>query len=54
MCTCVRLKRGLFGTQIPTMSLLYEPRRDFQLCGILTSVDSDEFAQPPFNLRNPK
>ena len=24
---------------------------DFQQCGILTSVDSDERAQPPFKLR---
>ena len=28
--------------------------RDFQQCGILTSVDSDEPVQPPFKLRNPK
>ena len=27
---------------------------DFQQCGILTSVDSDEPVQPPFKLRNPK
>ena len=27
---------------------------DFQQCGILTSVDSDEPAQPPFKLRNSK
>ena len=27
---------------------------DFQQCGILTSVDSDEPLQPPFQLRNPK
>ena len=25
---------------------------DFQQCGILTSVDSDEPVQPPFKLRN--
>ena len=25
---------------------------DFQQCGILTSVDSDEPVQPPFRLRN--
>ena len=28
--------------------------RDFQHCGILTSVDSDEPVQPPFKLRNLK
>ena len=28
--------------------------RDFQQCGILTSVDSDEPVQPPFRLRNLK
>ena len=28
--------------------------RDFQQCGILTSVDSDEPVQPPFKLRNLK
>ena len=27
---------------------------DFQQCGILTSVDSDEPWQPPFKLRNSK
>ena len=27
---------------------------DFQQCGILTSVDLDEHAQPPFKLRNSK
>ena len=27
---------------------------DFQRCGILTSVDSDEPVQPPFKLRNSK
>ena len=28
--------------------------RDFQQCGILTSVDSDGPVQPPFKLRNVK
>ena len=28
--------------------------RDFQQCGILTSVDSDEPVQPLFKLRNSK
>ena len=28
--------------------------RDFQQCGISTSVDSDEPVQPPFKLRNSK
>ena len=27
---------------------------DFQQCGILTSVDSDEPVQPPFKIGNPK
>ena len=27
---------------------------DFQECGIVTSVDSDEPVQPPFKLRNLK
>ena len=27
---------------------------DFQQCGNLTSVDSDEAVQPPFKLRNTK
>ena len=27
---------------------------DFQQCGILTSVDSDELVQPPIRLRNSK
>ena len=30
------------------------PICDFQQCGILTSVDSDEPVQPHFNLRNSK
>ena len=29
-------------------------QRDFQQCGILTSVDSDKPVQPPFELRNSK
>ena len=32
--------------------LLSEPQRDFQQCGILTSVDSDEPVPPRFKLRN--
>ena len=32
----------------------YEPRHNFQQCGILTSVDSDKPVQPPLKLRNPK
>ena len=28
--------------------------RDFQQCGILTSVDSDQPVQHPFTLRNSK
>ena len=28
--------------------------RDFQQCGILTSVDSDEPVQPPFKLKTSK
>ena len=35
-------------------SLYYQLSRDFQQCGILTSVDSDEPVQPPFKLRNSK
>ena len=33
---------------------LIEPQRDFQQCGILACVDSDEPVQPPFKLRNSK
>ena len=34
----------------------FEPRRDFQQCCILNSVDSDESVQPPFylSLETPK
>ena len=38
-----------------TLFLLFmtnEYRRDFQQCGILNSVDSDEPVQSPFELRN--
>ena len=31
---------------------LHDTRFDFQQCGILTSVDSDEQVQPPVKLRN--
>ena len=37
-------KYGLFNTRT----------RDFQQCGILTSVDLDESARPPFKLRKTK
>ena len=33
---------------------IWAATRDFQQCGILTSVDSDELVQPPFKLRNSK
>ena len=33
---------------------IYAPTCDFQQCDILTSVDSDEAAQPPFKLKNSK
>ena len=36
------------------VGITFEPRRDFQQCGILTSVDSDEAVQPLFKLRNSK
>ena len=32
----------------------FDNLRDFQQCGILTSVDSDEPLQSPFKLRNSK
>ena len=34
--------------------IIWAATRDFQQCGILTSVDSDEHVQPPFKLRNSK
>ena len=49
---------GLFPVILLRLALfldgLNEPRStcDFQQCGILTSVDSDESLQPPFKLRN--
>ena len=33
---------------------LYKNTCDFQQCGILTSVDSDEHEHPPLKLRNSK
>ena len=39
---------------IHDVETVFEPRRDFQQCGILTSVDSAEPVQPPFMLRNSK
>ena len=41
---------GVEGEQVRR----YESQRDFQQCGILTSVDSEELVQPPFKLRNSK
>ena len=43
----------------PSLKLKRSPKtpaltRDFQQCGILTSVDSDGLEQPPFKLRNTK
>ena len=32
----------------------FEQRRDFQQCGILSSVDSDESVQPTFKVINSK
>ena len=34
--------------------VFFEPWRDFQQCGILTSVDLDQPVQPPFKFRNSK
>ena len=36
------------------MSIIRAATRDFQQCGILTNVDSDEPVQPPFKPRNYK
>ena len=46
-----------FGDSVPrnyNNHKIYESRRDFQQCGVLTSVDSEEPVQPPFKLRNSK
>ena len=37
-----------------TYSIYMSRTCDFQQCGILTNVDSDESVQPPFKLRNSK
>ena len=39
-------------TGVRSVSII-ELWRDFQQCGILTSVDSDEPVQPPFKLEAP-
>ena len=43
-------------TDEPLVVYIFEPTAtcDFQQCGILASVDSDEPVQPPFMLRNSK
>ena len=33
---------------------IWAETQDFQQCGILTCVDSDEYVQSPFKLRNSK
>ena len=40
--------------KIKELKNMIESRYDFQQCGILTSVDSDEPVQPPDKLRNSK
>ena len=36
------------------LEIIWAVTYDFQQCGILTSVDSDEPVQPPFKLSNSK
>ena len=55
-CTCMFKRMTLCFYDMYQNLLNYEFRNcavtcDFQQCGILTSVDSDEHVQPPFKLR---
>ena len=42
------------GKELGKLTLTFEPQRDFQQCGILTSVHSDEPVQSHIKLRNSK
>ena len=53
----VKHKNCKLARRIPNLSnvhgtIKWAVTRDFQQCGILLSVDSDEPVQPPFKLRN--
>ena len=44
---------GVFNVSKETIVSIIEPRTcDFQQCGILTSVDTDDPVQPTYKLRN--
>ena len=62
-CLCWRIQLRLpqvidimhnISTSDDIMHNIWAVTCDFQQCGILTSVDSDEPVQPPVNLRNSK
>ena len=50
-CVCFPVLTKYFNTRD---EFIWAATRDFQQCGIVTSVDSDEPMQPPFKLRNCK
>ena len=47
-------KKGTDTHSPETTGAAHNLSRDFQQCGILTSVDSEEPLQPPLKLRNSK
>ena len=47
-------KNSLFKMVLLSTYNIIEPPCDFQQCGILASVDSDEPVRPPFKRRNNK
>ena len=57
MCSSVYFSRCLCSAIVAFPGNIYYSAAvscDFQQCGILTSVDSDEPVQSPFKLRNSK
>ena len=49
-----QMRGWLLIFEVVTYINIWAATCDFQQCGILTSVDSDEPVQPPFKLRNSK
>ena len=52
--SCLRLKRNTLEELESEYIIKIAMTCNFQQCGILTGVDSDEPLQPPFMLRNSK
>ena len=54
LCICAGWSEALLVAHTLLLEISIASACDFQQCGILTSLDSDETVQPPFKLRNSK